>query len=159
MAGAGGPRLSVNRSVRSFERAYQVAVTTSVLASVLTVLYVGSNTVPESNPVTAALIARTGLGTTVIARTVCVVAGYWGYYLVGVSTASTQLAVSFAWVGAAINTADAAGNLLAALLLGVVPVGGNYDLLGLCLVCGLLAVQFSPPDPVHRTQKTLLGRV
>lgn len=129
--------------------AYAVALAMSVVASVLTIVYVGGDAVGESNPVTAALIGRFGLLSAMTIRTLAVVVLYWGYYVVAVATGVPRAALAFAWLGAGINYLDAFGNLAVAIAVGPTVVTVEQGV-ALCLTVALaaLAARAGPPrDP------------
>lgn len=134
---------------RAFAWAYAAALGGSLLASWLTVVYLGPG-VREANPITAAVIATLGLEGMVAVRTGVLVAGYWGYAHVRAATSWTVLPVAFAWLGALVNLADAVSNLRVATILG--PPGpselvGSLGVLMLALIAGvLLRPPFETPD-------------
>lgn len=119
--------------------AYAVALATSLVASVLTIVYVGGDAAAESNPVTAALIGAFGLLGAMTVRTLAVVVLYRAYGLVGTAAGIPRIALAFAWVGAAINALDALGNVAVALLVGPVAVGPAHAAAA-CLTVGFAAV-------------------
>lgn len=126
--------------------AYAVALATSLVASVLTIVYVGGDAAAESNPVTAALIAEFGLLGAMAVRTLAVVVLYRAYGLVGAAAGIPRVALGFAWAGAGINALDALGNVAVALLVGPVAVEPAHAA-AVCLTAGFAAVALKAAPP------------
>lgn len=129
-----------------FGDSYRAALAASVLASLLTLLYVGGG-VPESNPVVASLIARIGLLETMVLRTLVLVGCFWAYAVVARAVGRPRLATAFGWLGALVNLLDAGGNVLAAAVVGVPP--GSVTPSAALFVAALfpLAAALRPPGP------------